>query len=444
MSKQNLIVTIIAVISIVVGGLFGFYFYLSQKNGASIAQNISSSGFFNFGNSAPVVQPPSETSDTSTTTEIVVATIPKPIPVLRHLTLAPVAGFSFIDKDILASSTTQAGTTTRSTQRVVGSVEVVRWVDRATGNIYETSSSTLETARVSNTTIRKIYEAYFVDKKGSGIIFRDLFDQTDAIRTRYGKIQISTSSEQNLSFVDLPVNITSLTISPNRDQIFSILPGSTRGIISKPDGGTETNVFDSPFHEWLASWTTAQQIVLNTKPSGTAPGFAYILDTRTRVVSKIVGEKNGLTTLMSPDGLNVLIGESPQGTTKLSVLNRRSGETKDLFLRTFPEKCVWSKKEVTMVFCAVPENIQYDTYPDAWYMGRVSFSDSIWKINTATGESRLIVQPIFVTGQPLDISNMIISNTEDFLLFQDKNDLSLWSYQLVVPTSASSTTSSSL
>jgi hypothetical protein len=434
MSKQNLIVIIVVIISLVTGGLFGFYFYLSHKNGEAISRGIpTSNGFFNIGSTqTPPTPNPSEVTDTATTTETVAATVPRPIPQLRHLTLAPVAGSAFISKDILAVNTSTVGTSTKAASKVIGSVEVIRWVDRTTGKIYETSSSTLEVTRISNTTIPKIYEASFVDKKGQGIVFRDIFEGTDVIRTRYGLMrnESSTSSEQLINMTDLDNNITQLAISPAGESLFSILPTDTRGVLSRPDGSNKTNIFESPFHEWLVSWPSLRSIVLNTKPSGTTEGFAYLLDPQTRSITKLVGDIKGLTTLLSPDGTKLLIGESIPGTTEIHVLDRKTGEKKNLGIRTFPEKCVWSKKEVSSIYCAVPENIQYDIYPDAWYMGRISFSDSIWKINTETGESRLLAQPIYIVGQSIDILNLSLNSAEEFLLFQDKNDLSLWSYKL--------------
>ncbi len=443
MSKQSVLISIIIVVSLVVGGLSGWYFYLRQQGGIDTAatptEKPREGGFFGLGstktpstNSTTTVSSP---SDEATSTPVVTVTVPRPIPDLRHLTIAPVAGAAFIDKDVLAISTSTVGTSTKTTSKVVGSVEVFRWIDRATGNIYETSSSTLETIRISNVTVPRIYEAYFVDRKGSTVLFRDLIGDSDAIRTRYGILrpETATSTQLTFKFTDLPLNITQLAISPTSDQIFSILPTNVRGTISKPDGGSSTNVFNSQFHEWLVSWPSAQTVVLNTKPSGTAPGYAYIFNTKTRALSKLVGNRDGLTTLVSPDGNNVLVGESPLATIKLSVLNRQTGIIKDLFVRTFPEKCVWSKKDKNVVYCAIPDDISYGVYPDAWYIGTISFSDSLWKIDIGTGEIRQLVQPATKIGQSLDMVNLTLSKKEDFVTFQDKNDLSLWSYQLVKP-----------
>ena len=452
MSKTTLIVSIIVIMSLVIGGLFGFYFYLNHKSGGVLTASNSSSGggFFNFGNNTPPTQKPTtETpgaSNTATTTPVVKNTIPLPIPELRHLTLAPTAGLSFISKDLFSTSTSvtilppsRATSTASSTQAIVkinlnliGSTEVMRWVDRATGNIYETASSTLETTRISNTTIPKIYEAYFVGPKGKNIIFRNLLNETDVIQSQYGTLQdvTATSTEQSVILSSLPFNMTQIALSPDSSQMFSITPTNIRGTISKPDGSSKVTAFNSPFHEWLASWPTAQNIVLTTKPSGTTDGFAYLLNSKTRSVSKLLGNKKGLTTLMSPDGTQMLFSESAGGSVDLQLLETKTGKTTDLFIRTLPEKCIWSLKEKQTIFCAVPEDLAYATYPDVWYQGLISLSDNLWKINIATGESRQILQPLSLVDTSIDMINPTLSKKEDYIMFQNKSDLSLWSYKL--------------
>lgn len=449
MSKTTLIVTVIIIISLVLGGLFGFYFYLNHKAGGTLtgpSAGTSKGGFFGFGSNnsdTKNIPPPPTPSNTSTTTIVVKNTIPQPIPALRHLTKAPVAGMSFINKDIFATSTETvivpakgaASTTTaivRINAKLIGSSEVMRWIDRATGNIYETSSTTLVTTRISNTTIPKVYEAYFVGTKGKNILLRTLLDQTDVIETQYGTLQDATptSTEQAIILSSLPLNMVQTALSPDSSQLFSILPTNIRGIVSKPDGTSRVNIFDSPFHEWLVTWPTAQNILLTTKPSATADGFAYVLNAKNRAVSKILGGKKGLTTLMSPDGASVLLSESAAGSVDLQLLDVKTGLIKDLFIRTLPEKCVWSKVEKSTVFCGVPQDLSYANYPDVWYQGLISLSDNLWKINTNTGESRQILQPLSIIDTPIDMVNPTLNNKEDYIMFENKSDLSLWSYKI--------------
>ncbi len=439
MSKTTLIVTIIIIISLVFGGLFGFYFYINKHSPVG-GNNITSTngGFSNFGNtnsstSTPQPQGPSEIA---TTTPVVTSTIPKPIPMLRHLTLAPVAGFSFINKDLFSTTTIIIASSTKKTApAIIGSVEVFRWIDRATGNIFETSSSTLATSRITNTTIPRVYEASFIDSKGTSVLLRGLLDGTDIITTQYGVLQPldATSTQQIIKLTDLQSNISAYSVSPSGTQLFSIIPGNNRGVLSNPDGKSQVSIFSSPFHEWLTSWPTSQSIVLTTKPSAITEGFSYILDSKSKAITKLVGNKNGMTVLMSPDSTKALVGESPQGSLRLELLTRKDNIVRDLFVRTLPEKCIWSKKDTAIIYCAVPQNIVYANYPDVWYQGIVWFSDDLWKIDTTTGFSERIMQPTSLEEVPLDMINLTLSKNEDYIMFENKSDLSLWSYLLENP-----------
>jgi hypothetical protein len=173
---------------------------------------------------------------------------------------------------------------------------------------------------------------------------------------------------------------------------------------------------------------------VTTKPSGFAPGYAYTLNTKTKAFTRLFGGINGLTTLGSPDLSQVLYGESGSGTLNLGVFVSKDSSLHDLSVRTLPEKCVWANTEKGIVYCAVPENVAFNTYPDVWYQGLITFSDDIWKINTNTGEKEILMIPDRQPGgEIIDMTNMSIDPNDDYLIFNNKIDLSLWGYQLKVP-----------
>ncbi|MFA6095793.1 MAG: hypothetical protein WC767_03045, partial [Candidatus Paceibacterota bacterium] len=101
-----------------------------------------------------------------------------------------------------------------------------------------------------------------------------------------------------------------------------------------------------------------------------------------------------------------------------------------LSLNTLSDKCVWSKKFKTTVYCAVPQSIPRGTYPDDWYRGTVSFSDNLWKIDAASMETDLILNPSFEGGGDMDMTRLDIDGNDEHLIFLDKNDLSLWELDL--------------
>ncbi|MBU3668963.1 MAG: hypothetical protein FGM57_03270 [Candidatus Taylorbacteria bacterium] len=443
MSRKATFLVILIVISLFVGGLTGFYFYSKNKNPepSILGRNTSNRTFGGYNPDDANI------SDNRNNDPLIVPETPgekEKVKKLRKISSEPVAGADFISIPLYATSTTNIepedtsrtnGRIIRPTQpKLVGYLDTIRFMERATGHIYETSTSSLEKTRISNTTIPKIYEALFTEN-GKSLILRDLVGGTDIIRTRYAisALATTTDSEQSLVLTDLTPGITQITVSPTKDRTFSILSEGVTGFLSKIDGGSKQTLLDIPFREWLVSWPEAKTIVVNTKPSGFYPGFAYAINPDNRSFTRIIGGINGLTTLMSPDTTKVLYSESSSGSFRMGVLDRKTNERRDITLRTFPEKCVWANTEKDVVYCAVPEDVAFNTYPDVWYQGRIGFSDSIWKINITSGETRLLSKIQDEAGEIVDVQSISINKNDDYLLFTNKNNLQLWGLMLKEP-----------
>ncbi|MDQ5912418.1 MAG: hypothetical protein QG568_633 [Patescibacteria group bacterium] len=449
-SKKTSFIIVILVLSLLVGGLLGFYFYTKNRNPGSTILGGRIGGNTNFGGYDPNSQNPSNPNTNGSSTPIVIGGVPvdTKIPKLRKISDVPVAGVDFIAVPIYEDpnknvepadlSVSKTKTPVRKPLKLIEIKNTIRYMERGTGHIYETSTSTLEKTRLSNTTEPKIYEAFFVNK-GDNLILRGLIGSSDIISTRYASLITSTTTEdtegpnKTLDLKDLPIQISQIAISPSKTQLFSVMDSGVRGLLSKIDGGAQVGIFDTPYREWIASWPEEKNIVLTTRASGFAPGFAYILNTSTKALTRVLGNIYGLTTLTSPDLSKILFSASERGTFTLNYFNRKDSSTTELSFKTLPEKCTWSKKEKSVVFCAVPENIAFSTYPDVWYQGQINFSDSVWKINIETGEARLIMNIQSESGEVIDAINPYLSPNEDYLVFTNKIDLTLWGLQLIEP-----------
>lgn len=454
MKRSTVAATIVILLSIAVGGVLGFYFYLNSKNANldTFGREVVTSGNFGTPSLDTSVTVPGNSS--STQPEIpaeiqpVATTSPIEIPALRHIYKAPVAGMSFFTKDIYATTSALTetvyianGTTTASTTRILrpeqrkflGRIDTIEFMDRATGHIYETSSSTLEITKLSNTTVTKIHEALFSTKES--VLVRDLMDDSDIIRTRFGvqKLIGATSTDMLLTLQSLPLNITNVAISPNKSKIFYTQKIAPTGVISNLDGKSTVVAFDSPYKEWLLQWPSERTLTITTKPSAFADGFAYKIDANTKVMQKLIGGIKGLTTLMSPNVETLAYSRSEQGSPNLYAMNVKTKDISNLYFRTFPEKCIWSAREKDTLFCAVPEDVAVGDYPDVWYQGRIFFNDSLWKINAKTGETRLLANLNMLSGQSIDVINPMLTPSEDYMMFSNKADLSLWGLRLVEP-----------
>lgn len=339
----------------------------------------------------------------------------------------------------------------------------IRFVDRATGHVHDTTTNSIETTKISNTTLPRVYEAHFSNK--DSFLGRFLDDRNEEIIKTYFvslkentvKTGTSTSTSTPVQIQNTPKmsignyleeNIKEVSFSPQRNKIIYSIYENNGGsiLISNSNGTNKRKVFSSALREWLLSWSTETNAIISTKPSGFANGFAYTLNTASGEITKLVGNVAGLTILPSPKNPNSFLVGTGGGSVSLSFLKKNTASDDQLLVisRTLPEKCVWSNKDSDIVYCAVPANIPTGVYPDDWYQGSTSFNDTIWKINVNTAQTNLVVIPEREVSEILDIINLELSNNDSYLTFLNKKDLSLWGYQIELPIvkTASSTATS--
>lgn len=334
------------------------------------------------------------------------------LPILRQISNSPVAGgVSFKKNDFT----------------------VIRFVDRGTGHIYETNDRSLGNTTVSNTTIPKVPESVW-SQNGQTVIMRYLNENNSILSFSANLITATTSQDisKNPKSVFLPSNIEQLSVSPSGDKILYLINDAdgTIGSISNIDDSQKRWIFQSPIKEWLASWPESETITLATKPSSNAPGYLFFLNSKTGSTSKIISGVNGLTALINGTAKNILYSESVSGSFKLKYRNLINNDDKELSFKTLPEKCVWSRTEEFVAYCAVPKTIINGDYPDFWYQGLISFTDSVWKVDTKTDSSELVFDIQKETGNTIDIMNPFLSEDDEYLFFINKKDLTFWSLAL--------------
>lgn len=328
---------------------------------------------------------------------------------LSELAAAPIAGFTLL-----------SGTST-----------AVRYMERATGHVYDIAPASGKETRVTNTTVPRVHEARFAEG-GASVLIRYLRDDNETIETYSAKVQKDGDNKATeLKGIFLPANILSLSTSPDGKKILYITSfgGGVSGFTAAPDNAGRMQVWGSLANEWLSGWDSEKSVIVATKPSGGIAGFAYKLDPVGKTAEKLLGGIPGLTALMSPDGKVVLYGSSNGPEARLGLHYVKERASVSIGLATFPEKCVWAKDSAA-VFCAVPESMPPARYPDAWYQGTVLFSDRVWKIDAATGDTTLLENLRARSAERLDATKLALSPDGNILFFINKKDQSLWSLEL--------------
>lgn len=413
MQTKNKIIILIIITMLFASGLFYFWrVYTKQTTPGQTSENPS--GSFPFGdegsNSGGSTQFSSSAQNggnqDTVTTEF-------DMPVLRQISDKPVAGgISFKN----------------------GSSTVIRYVERGMGHIVETKSDSFESVKISNTTIPKVPQVIW-SPNGQSVIMRYLKDGTETVSSFSANIIKATTSQdvsKNPKSAFLPSGITQISTSPAGDKIFYLIndENGAVGTISNTDGSQKKQTFKSPVVEWLTSWPNKEIITFTTKSSSAVAGYLFFLNQKTGEYNKIISGINGLTALVSSTTKNILYSESVNGSLKLNYYNLRNSESKTLSFRTLPEKCVWSKTEEFIIYCAVPKTISIGEYPDIWYQGLIQFNDSIWKINTKTNSSELIINLQKENGGEFDAVDPFLFGDDEYLFFTNKKDLTFWSLSL--------------
>lgn len=441
MSKRNFVLFIILLIIILIVGLWFFSAYKNPNGGEDGGGTNFWSKFNPFGSPAPTNNEKNldgevnigESTDTTQGETV--------IPKLQKISSVPVAGFQIFNKERFkeeiipaVSDTTPSTTSTKKTPPATEKVEAVRYVDRLSGNIYQTFLDKIEERRFSNTMIPKIYEAVF-GNNDSTVLMRYLKSDDQTIETFSGiipkEVLGADTNSNEIKGTFLPENITDFALSPDKNKIFyltvDINDNATGNISALSDTTKKTAVFTSPFSEWLPDWPNVNLITLTTKPSAYALGYMYALNPTTKGFSRVLEGLPGLTTLTSPSGKTVLYADNG---LLLNTFDMTKNTSKDLGLRTMPEKCVWGKNS-DILYCAVPKNTPTELYPDAWYQGEVSFSDQIWKIDLTSGNNTLLVDPITEPGgEEIDGIKLAIDASGKYLFFVNKKDSYLWRLDL--------------
>ncbi len=364
---------------------------------------------------------------------------------LKEVSSMPIAGFTVFSKERLSvpvptlpspSGEVQKGTLPNKANLGSGTfAPAVRYVDEATGNIYQTFADKIAEQKFSATIIPKVYDAYF-GNNGESVVMRYLKADEKTIETFVGILPkellgTDTTGNNEVKGSFLPDNVEDIAVSPDTSKIFYLFkigdnPNERMaGVVLNLLNNKKIQVFDSPFTEWLSFWRANNAITLSTKPSASVPGYMYGMDSAGKNLTKVLGEINGLTTQESPNGKLILYGDS---NLSLNIYNTDTRNSTLVGVKTLPEKCVWGSGN-DIIYCAVPKSIDAGSYPDTWYQGETSFNDQIWKIDVKTGDAVMILD-LATSGAEIDGIKLSLDKDGNYLFFVNKKDSFLWEFNL--------------
>ncbi len=360
------------------------------------------------------------------------------IPRLRQLSQVPTAGsIAFERKGNLSRQTIgQDGSEQTTTENTV----IFRYIERATGHLYEAREDSLTQIRLSNTTIPKVFDASF-SNDGERALLKILKEDQETIDTLSASVvSKSTTSAAtykaepdgfSLEGTFLSQNIISSDIS--KDGLAYLLSNNSGGsslITSTFTDLSKKIIFESPLKNWIIDRVNSNNILITNKADSRVSGFSYLVNSQNGSFNKIVGDLTGLTTLMSPDAKWLLYSVSRNNELDLYALNTEDDKVINLGINTLPEKCVFSIKSGDVLFCGAPNQAPRVALPETWYQGQVNFDDNIWKINLSLETYDQVLGDKEEVDDSFDVIKPTLSPNDDFVLFINKRDLTLWSLEI--------------
>lgn len=299
---------------------------------------------------------------------------------------------------------------------------VVNYIERQSGNIFSYQVGSANLTRISNKTIPGIETASWLPN--ASLAFVRYLSGAD-----FSTINTYALPSKGSDGFFLPQNIADIAVASTS---VLVLTSGTNGSIAsrrRTDGTPLSTAFTSPLSALRVSFAGKNQYLAFTKPSMTLPGSAFLVDS-TGHFSRILGPQKGLVALASPSGKWVLASFIADDTMRMELVDTASGEIIPLPVATITDKCVWTADDST-IYCGIPVNPPTGrNYPDDWYQGAVPFNDRIWKIQVANRYAQLVLDFPAEANESLDAEALAINPKSTVLIFLNKNNGSLWSYQL--------------
>ncbi len=326
-------------------------------------------------------------------------------PRLRQLTTKPVIGFT----EVQATSTDPVD---------------IYFAEAGTGHIYKIDLTSGEETRISNTTIGEAALASF-SKDGAAVAIRARNDR----RSNELVLGLIDTTKPGIEETKLKADVYDFTLVSSSTLLYTTK--TPVGMVAHSRNWrteTEKDIFTIPFFEANISWGSNENSphVVYPKPSYLLEGFLYQFSKGK--MERLPAAGFGLTAINTPD--YIVYTTTKDYITKSNIYDTTNETKVGAPIIMLPEKCVPDMKESLYVWCAY-QNKKLDLgFPDDWNRGEMSFTDSLWRVNLKEAGADFLIDTLEESGREIDVTNMTIGNSETALYFINKNDNSLWMYEL--------------
>lgn len=286
------------------------------------------------------------------------------------------------------------------------------------GDLFEVDVDGKNLVQISNRTILGAFETMWSPAGDAAAMFYIDGD------SKQGLILTGTSTATLL-----PPETSSFSWSPD-GRAAAYLEKHTNGsnlVTANKDLTRPSVVFRTPLADAAIFWVSDNIIAFHTAASRYAQSAVFTYNRRTGAFKKIVGPFHELTAAWSPGGARLIETHRARGAETREITIRNSaGEVLSAFpMLTAPEKCLWTQAE--QLHCAVPRAPIPNEWPDTYIRGEYHTSDLIALVDLDRKE---VFEVWNDPQRNFDIVNLLLTPNNDYLVFIDRNDGTLWSYRM--------------
>lgn len=294
----------------------------------------------------------------------------------------------------------------------------LRYIERATGYVFDVDPKTGKARRVTNTLVPKVYVAHL----GSGnlVALRTIDNEGNPV-TLAGKI--GTTTQEGLAALDLTNLGTPLTgvatLASSADMVMLAPKGAGSSLVrARFDGSNARELLSIPAGDFRIHFVSDSRIVLSEKAGSGIPGSAFeVSSSLTPLLTDIPG------LLVLPNSSGAILYSSDTGSS-VALFSKSGGSAAvAVSLQTVADKCVWAPGGSDVAYCAVPAGLLGTQFLDKWYRGE-KHTEDIWYTVSASGTAEKLFT--IDSARALDVESPIIDRKGEYLAFLNARDKSLW------------------
>lgn len=200
-------------------------------------------------------------------------------------------------------------------------------------------------------------------------------------------------------------------------------------VTSKIDGADGLTLAEIPYFKVSLKQIPHTSIVsFWNYPSANEEGLLKTVSTLGGESKTIFSGRFGSDYLWSPDGTMAVVSSLDQKGGKnisLGIFKMSDASYSDIGIPTLAQKTVWSSDNKTLYYALPLFPGNSAVLPDDYQSGKITTTDTFWKVDISTGKKERIIDPNQIT-EKYDASSLILSPSEDVLLFINRIDGKLY------------------